>query len=303
VAAGSDFEFAHDEFTDHHDCIYLYRAETTRFHHNLVDNFNDDGIEPGPKKGHGKTYIYQNRIARCLNPFTAHGKKPMPVESEAGSGVYIYRNVVDLRQGTYKSPPEKPDQSGAFLNTPTTILAHDHGSPVWPTAYVYHNTFLLPAGAWRNYYGFTWGSHMRYTTRRLFNNIFVQVEGIPGLNFSALSADDDFQADGNLLWGVKDGPGRQGDFFVKFRRSPLFEASKKRYPPGWGANDRFADPKFVSLDDPRLRKGSPAIDAGVEVPAEWPDPLRQSDKGKPDIGAFPLGAEPFSVGPVVPAKR
>ena len=34
-----------------------------------------------------------------------------------------------------------------------------------------------------------------------------------------------------------------------------------------------------------------AIDAGVEIPAEWPDPLRKMDKGKPDIGALPLGAD------------
>ena len=28
-----------------------------RFHHNLVDNFNDDGIEPGPKKARQDLYL------------------------------------------------------------------------------------------------------------------------------------------------------------------------------------------------------------------------------------------------------
>jgi hypothetical protein len=150
----------------------------------------------------------------------------------------------------------------------------------------------------------------------VFDNIFVQVEGLPGLNIFA-KADEDFQADGNLLWGMKEGPKQSADLFVKFRRSALFEASKKQYPPGWGANDRFADPKFMAFHaegaeplDLRLQKGSPAIDAGVELPTEWPDSLRQMDRGKPDLGALPFGAEPFRVGPGAagpknsePAKR
>jgi hypothetical protein len=306
----SDFEIAHCELSDHHDGLLIQAVEGLRFHHNLVDNFNDDGIEPGPKKERGKTYIYQNLISRCLSPFTAHGKKPKPVQSEEGSGVYLYRNIVDLRRGTYYSPPEKPDRSGAYLDRATTVLAHDHGSPILQPYHVYHNTFLLQGNAWRGYYAFTWSSHLRGTTRRVFNNVFVQVEGTPGLNFSAVSADDDFQADGNLLWGVKEGPKVRGDFFATFRKSALFTASKKRYPPGLGANDRFADPKLASLGgegkqpcDLRLLKDSPAIDAGVEIPAAWPDPVRKLDKGRPDIGALPYGAEPFRVGPIAPDRR
>ena len=40
-----------------------------------------------------------------------------------------------------------------------------------------------------------------------------------------------------------------------------------------------------------------AIDAGVDLPGDWPDPLRTKDAGKPDLGALPLGAEPFPVDP------
>ena len=35
---------------------------------------------------------------------------------------------------------------------------------------------------------------------------------------------------------------------------------------------------------------------GQPVPPEWPDPLRAADKGAPDIGALPLGAEVWGVG-------
>lgn len=303
MAGGTGFEFARCELTDNHDFITLQQVEDVRIHDSYVDNFNDDGFEPGPKRERGQIHIYQNYISRCLSPFTAHGKKPVPVTAVPDSGVYIYRNVVDLRRGTYKSTPEQPDPSGAFLNHPTEILAHDHGSPVHPIYYVYQNTFLMQSGGWRGYYDFTWGGHMRSSTRRVFNNLFVQSDGLPGLNVTMLSADDDFQSDGNLVWGVKDGPKFTGEFFGKFRQSPIFEASKKQYAPGWGANDRFADPKFVSLDvsgknslDPRLQDDSPAIRAGVMLPAGWPDPLRSGGDARPDIGALPHGSKPFAVG-------
>lgn len=297
-AEGRDFEIAHCELTDHHDCITFHGLDGLKLHHNLIDNFNDDGIEPGPKKARGTTLVYQNLITRVLNPFTAHANKPTPVEAEPGSGLFVFRNVVDLRQGTYKGPPTEPDPSGKFLNEPTQLICHDHGSPIHAVYYVYHNTFLLHQKAFRDYYAFAWGGHTRGTTRRVFNNIFVQVEGLPGLNFTGTGADDDFQTDANLLWGVQDRPAQLDDFFTKFRKSPLFEASKKQYPPGWGANDRVADPQFVSLDanDFRLQRGSPAIDAGIGIPSEWPDPLRESDKGRPDLGAFPIGAEKLRVG-------
>ena len=124
----------------------------------------------------------------------------------------MYRNLVDLRQGTYKSPPAEPDPSGAYLNHPTTWLAHDHGGPTHPIYYVYHNTFLLPDDAMRDYYAWTWGSHMRGTKRWAFNNIFVQIEGLPGFNSAGLSPDDDFLADGNMYWGSKRWPELCGRF-------------------------------------------------------------------------------------------
>ena len=298
LADGDDFDFTRCEFTDNHDFITLHGVENIRISESFVDNFNDDGFEPGPKRASGKILISQNLISRILSPFTAHGKKPVPVTADPGSGVYIFRNVVDLRRGTYKFPPEKPDPSGAFLDHPTEILAHDHGSPVHPIYYVYQNTFIMQGGGWRGYYAFTWGGHMRDTTRRVFNNLFVQNEGEPGANFTALTADDDFQSDGNLFWSLAGTPKAAAEIFGKFRASPLFEASKKQYAPGWGSGDLVVDPKFRSLGDDqknpkdlRLGPGSPAIAAGVPVPAEWPDPLRATKPGAPDIGALPAGSD------------
>ncbi len=294
-----DFEFAHCEFTDNHDGLIVGTLKGLRFHHCLVDNFDDDGVyltlkRPAPPSG---IHVYQNVLSRCLTTFS-FAESGKGVKNEVGPGVYIFRNVIDLRHGTLGGPP-----TGAEADAKSTIAdwwrpgrpASDHGSPVWEPMIVYHNTVLCSDPAFRGYYAAGLAGHTRGTTRRVFNNVFVQFEGNPGLQFPP--AEDDLQADGNLLWGAKDGPAVKGDFFATFRRSKLFEASKKRYPPGWGVADVFADPKFVRPPaDLRLRPDSPAVDAGVTLPAEWPDPLRKLDKGKPDIGALPLGVEMLRVG-------
>lgn len=137
------------------------------------------------------------------------------------------------------------------------------------------------------------------TRRRVLNNIFVQLRGVPGLNFQPDPGD--FVVDGNLHWGVTDGPGYKGDFFQK--QGHVYAFRGRPYPDGWMAHDRFADPKFVRLDpdpaapaDLTLGDGSPATDAGVPLPEEWFDPLRREDPQAPDIGAFPRGLPPWRVG-------
>jgi hypothetical protein len=92
---------------------------------------------------------------------------------------------------------------------------------------------------------------------------------------------------------------RGAEYFDKLRGSPIFDASKRMYPPGWGAHDTYGDPMFQDLahGDVRPGTGSAAIDAGMPVPATWPDTLRALDRGKPDVGALPKGAAMLQVGP------
>ncbi|MGH7127003.1 MAG: right-handed parallel beta-helix repeat-containing protein, partial [Planctomycetaceae bacterium] len=248
LANGQDFEFARCEFTDHHDGILLKDAENVLFHHNLVDHFNDDGVELGPKRTTGRMLIHQNLIRRCLLAFSLHGgRNPPPVEAAPGSGCYISRNVIDLREGIYKGPPTEPDPSGAYLNT-VGHVASDHGGPLWPVCYVYHNTLLLGEDSWRDYYAFGWSKATRGTTRRVYNNIFVQIDGLPGLNFSMVETTHDFAAGGNLLWGLREGPAAGSEFFAAFRKTPKYQESRLRHPPGWTTTDLFADPKFAALE-------------------------------------------------------
>ena len=112
----------------------------------------------------------------------------------------------------------------------------------------------------------------------------------------------DFQADGNLHWGIEQQPST-ATLFESFRNSSVFASSRKLYPPGWGSHDVVADPEFEALHtnwreplDLSLTAGSPALDAGVVLPETWPDPVQRADSGAPDIGALPAGATPWRIG-------
>jgi len=300
-----DIELAWCEFTDDHDFAFLRFAKNLRFHHNLVDNFNDDGLECGPKLRDHTLYIYQNRIGRCLIPITQHEieKDESPLDHAPQAGVFIYRNVFDMRGGVYSAPPVEPDPTGKYL-AGEGHLAGDHGSPVWPVLRVYHNTLLRDSPVFRDYHLFGLGAMgLRQNERDVFNNIFVQMDRVPGANLGGVTPETRLREGGNILWGVQQGPQYSGDLFTKFRASPLFEQSRKSYEPGWTTQDRVTDPKFLRLTpgdptatDLRVQAGSPAIDSGVNLPPEWPDPLRDADAGAPDIGALPNGVEPWGIG-------
>lgn len=298
-----DFEIAHCEFTDNHDGLILGTMRNLKFHHNLVENLDDDGIylTTGRAPVPANLRFYQNRLNRTHTLFSFAG----PRDGAVGPGVFIFRNVIDLRRRTLNGPPVSAEKDA------TTRIADwsrpgrpcsDHGSPVWEPMFVYHNTVVCENRVFRGYYGAGWGGHTRGTRRRVFNNIFVHVAGMPGLVFPAPA--DDVIAAGNLHWSVAEGPKFSGDFFAKFRRSKAFAASKRRYPAGNASHDLFADPNFVRFTtdphkpwDLRLRPGSPAIDSGVLIPGDWPDPLRGTDAGRPDLGALPRGIKPWKVGP------
>ncbi|MEA3207049.1 MAG: hypothetical protein QOE70_106 [Chthoniobacter sp.] len=110
-----NLELAWCEFTDDHDFAFLRFVKNLQFHHNFVDNFNDDGLECGPKLRAHTLFIHENRIGRCLSPLTQHEgeKDESPLDHDPKTGVFLFRNVFDLRGGTYKGPPAQPDPTGA----------------------------------------------------------------------------------------------------------------------------------------------------------------------------------------------
>jgi hypothetical protein len=136
--------------------------------------------------------------------------------------------------------------------------------------------------------------------RRLFNNVFLHLGGLSGLRVPGEGLG---QSDGNLYWQPGLEPARAEAFFKKYRASPNFTRSKGEYPGGFTHRSLVADPQLgnvgMEVDTPpdyQPRPGSPTIDAGAPLPEDWADPLRQADKGKPDIGAVPAGFEFWKVG-------
>lgn len=300
-----DIEIAWCEFTDDHDFAFLRFATHLQFHHNLVDNFNDDGLECGPKLRAHTLYISQNRIGACLGPFTQHeiDQDESPLDHDAAAGVFIFRNVIDLRGGTYRTPPKADDPSGAFLHEEGHLVG-DHGGPVWPVMHFYQNTALRHTPVFRDYFLFGLGAQgLKNTERDVLNNIFVQTDRVPGVGFAGIKQPGNVREGGNVLWGLVQGPQTDEKFFAKFRASPLFAASRQFYEPGLTTNDLVADPRFVQFPgdaahpiDLRLQASSPAINAGIDVPSAWPDPLRDTDQGRPDSGTLPNGATAWTIG-------
>ena len=292
-----DVEFDQCEFTDSHDGPYIGTIKGCKIHHSLIDNFNDDGIYLTAAGVGGPIEIYQNVITRCLHCFSFAGKY------EAGEGVSICRNVFDLRRGVayhWPNGPDDPEFRAPKAGDPDRFpwagrLAGDHGSPTWEPMRFYHNTVVYRTAPFRAAYGCGLGGHIN-TKRSVFNNVFVDLEGMPGLEFS-MTDEGLFQGDGNLHWSAASGAAVKGDWFAKFRATPKFKKHN------WGASDLFADPQLASLTanerlpiDVMLTEKSPARDAGVAIPADWPDPLRGKDLGKPDMGAIPSGIKMCPVG-------
>lgn len=252
---------------------------------------------------------------------------------QTGAGVFIYRNVFDFRRPVHYQQPE--EGQGEFTTWGRTAGDHGGPAWEPMTIYhntvvsydpPFRAAYATPLGS-HLVDGFR---------RELFNNVFVQVEGTPGNVLpevvvataidKAKPADplDDliegekekappkkaapsrlpilFQTDGNLHWSYAI-PVSADSLLGEFRSSPAFALSKKLYPPGWTSHDIAADPQFTRFAgdwreplDLSLRKNSPAIDAGIKVPEEWPDPLREADAGEPDLGALPAAAVPWRVG-------
>jgi hypothetical protein len=305
-----DFEIRLCEFTDCVDGVFLGNVRRVQFYFNLVENVTDDGVFLTAGTGYdgqthgGDIHIYQNRFVRILTTFAfgvGHGRQRMTEKGkQTGSGVWIYRNVFDLRRPVWYTWPTGPDAPQEIISRGR--FGGDHGSPSWEPMWIYHNT-ILAGGTPRYDYGCDGLIHglARGTSRRVFNNIVCLTEGTPGTTLPP--ADADFAADGNLFWSLKPEKELSKDPFAKFRASPAFEQSKAKYAAGWTTNDVLADPEFkqISADwrevanlHPRLF--SAASEGGVELPKDWPDLQSESDDGRPDVGVVPAKSNRLSPG-------
>lgn len=285
-----NWEIGYCEFTDAHDGVYL-GGINVKFHHNLMEGLQDDGIYLSPMyarhkldKKDAEIHIYQNKFGPMMTALAFGGTEPL-----APDKVFVYRNVFDLR-GTLQTG--RPTTKRAEPSLATGKLIGDHGSPPWSAMNIYHNTFVMAGtGGARDAAMASFAGSKTANPRRVFNNVFLHSDKLPAL--AAPDPTANCAADGNFYWADNTPEKTAMAFFDKFRKSDAFAASKKLHAPGSTANCRVADPRLDK--DFRPEKDSPVVGAGVELPTDWPDPLRK--KGKPDVGALPVGSGPLEVGP------
>ena len=287
-----DWEIAHSTFADGHDGVYLGGIDV-RFHHNLVEDTQDDGLYLSPmyrrySKQLPEVHVYQNVIRDCLTAL-AFGGPELTHDS-----LWVYRNLIDLRNPVLTGRPssEQPQPRVSYGK-----VIGDHGSPPWAAMKFYQNTVVMRERARTSDMALMGAAHVE-RPRHVFNNILLHLGGLPALK--PLDATHG-QEDANLYWGPAGERVSVDKYFDRYRASEAFEQSKQAYPPGFGSHSLAVDPKLVrgeleGENDYRLQAGSPAIDAGVPLPTDWPDPLREQDGKQPDIGWLPVGAKPPAVG-------
>ncbi len=292
-----NWEIAYSEFTDAHDGVYL-GGINTKFHHNLVDGLHDDGIYLSPMytrhrldKKAPEIHVYQNHFGTMLTALAFGGTETMTPDR-----VFVYRNVFDQRGQVPTARPTTRKPEASFSGGK---LIGDHGSPPWPELNIYHNTFVM--GGSRDAAMASYAASRVVNPRRVFNNVFLHTDRLPG--YSPPDAASNAASDGNVFWTLGAAEKLPTNFFDRYRKSEAFTASKKLWPDGSDANSRVVDPLFTKAEsgakianDYRPQEKSPLKNAGVAIPAQWPDPLRLP-AGKPDIGAIPVGGLDAKVGP------
>lgn len=295
------WDIAYSEFTDGHDGVYLSGVDI-HFRNNWVDNFHDDALylSPPTQNENRGVYVYNNLITRSAMAFGYHSRG-----GPAGD-TYVFRNVVDLRQGVNRGP----GRVGALH----VHLMHGRLFLGVENIRYYQNTLVSPAVRGSGFLHRLAANTSEQTKRLIFNNLCLYLTDypIPGRGMGR----HNIVTDGNLHWSatageapdgwletVRESEGSQRSRETPLRRSRidshrLVTEELPPYEAGWEANSFVADPRFMAFspapeatNDYRLQPDSPAVGAGVPLPESLPDPKRPEEGVRPDIGALPFGTE------------
>jgi hypothetical protein len=297
-----------------------------QFHHNWVDNLNDEGLFLDAKAT-SHLRVYQNVITRCLSVISFAG-------GQVGGPKYIYRNLIDLRQPTVDHRPTPTADVDVFR---FGQLYKTGDKDVDGPLDLFQNTCFVFQQKSPSYlhYSDTSSPH----PHRSFNNLFVAINPSPTFDHPITflpSPSFPGPTDGNCYFRIghteadlfrfkkytfpnepnetkagtfKDLEALRGDPNANppIPPSKFFLQSKTQYPPGYEAKSLAEDPLFRQLggdgtppfnsDDLRLREASPARGKGIQLPAALRklDPLAPA-KGRPDIGCYAFDQPPLQVG-------
>lgn len=280
------WHLSHNIFAQAHDGLYLGGINLD-FHHNLITEMQDDGIYLSPMyrrigADRATLHIHQNLFGSSATALAMGGPSP---DTDL---VLVYRNVFDLRGLVPFSRPTEGKAMSAYAGKPIG----DHGSPPWPSMHVYHNTLIQQSRARQALMAFDAGMQDD-TQRQILNNVFLHLSNLPGYALNMKRGQ--LRSDGNVFWSPDASAADVQKFFARFRGSAEYKASQNSNrsqlaDPGWKVNATWP----LEVTPPA---GSPLGDAGVAIPVDWPDPFRDQDAGRPDVGALPAGKAMFEVGP------
>jgi hypothetical protein len=310
-----DWEISHSHLRGSGQDLISTNTDEQRIavHHNRMENCGDDALELEGTRDVGEVRVYENFISNCLVA-VAPGQ-----DSPSFSGpLYVFRNViVSLRDAPVNRATGINDWNGGGRFGFEYLFKQHAGN-----TYIYHNTLVLlnhagdginlvpaaPAGTY------------------VANNVAVVVNGRVNGDYPTGPGQI---VNGNLYWkvnGAGDDPLLAGyDSVPAFSRATGLERDGIGQVAGRGTDPRFAgfrldvvrptEPRWelrpgsevFEPADFRLRRGSPAIGAGIAIP-DHPRLGRLPDtRSSRDIGALPYGTDPgehqgFPFVPDAPAR-
>ena len=270
---GTDFEFDHNEVTDTHDAILIRQGAGGSFHHNLVECVHDDALKFGTRSD-VMLRVYQNIFRMNLSYLPFHFGIGVPETGD--NGLYICRNLFEMRPHTLSGPPDVTDRMGSMFYRDYNLRMEHNENGVYPRLFFYHNTVLAPQNRDTYCQGIT-EKHFD-TTRSVLNNVFVQERGRPVQDIPKYRTGE-LIAGYNLQWSRLHGS--KGSVTGDVHADPLF----REWHPDWR-----------DVQDFHLQPESPARGAGTAIPANWFDPLRELDP-EHDLGAIPAGFSGTVFGP------
>ena len=310
------------EFVNGHD-NFLF-GNGVRFSRNWVRNMNDDAIVIDTENA-ADHRIFANVIEQCQMAISSGG------DVVAGSGTFVFRNLIDLRRSFAKNRPRPlgaVDGKGKPIPDPVVnagdILAtgalYKSNAPDGPLA-IFQNTIVVKDQ--ESHESFPFFRRFEGTappvSLRSYNNVFISVNTVPGTDRPILFLPDPDQSlaetNGNAYHRAgqfSDGPllRRRGphDFasLAEWLASADFHASELTHPPGYEHDAIDNDARFrdfdptqagpAGSDDMRLTIDSPALHAGVILPDDLRDADGASADEQPDMGFLPYSSPPLAVG-------
>jgi hypothetical protein len=282
-------------------------------HHNRMENCGDDAFELEGTTDVGRIAIYENYIANCLVAIA-----PGQDTATFTGPLLVYRNVIAL----LRNPPINRKEgintwNGGGRFGYEYMFKQSGSSYATANAHYYHNTLIMLNSA---------GKGINITPQnpqntRIANNLMIMVNG--AINGSYLTGSGQV-VNGDLYWKVNTVDSARllssYDTVAAFSAATGLEANGIGSVPKRGTDPQFATLRLGILDQTRsiwellptsevfkpsdffLGAGSPAIGAGIVIPAHPTLGQLPDTRTSRDIGAFPYGtsAAEYDIFPYVP---